>query len=405
VIDLDVPGSPSSVRAAAEWLSPTLRDSVAAWADTAADVRASSQHWQGASGDAYRDTASRAVAAGDDQSGPLSDAAEKMRAYAGQLERMQEDFAEHLAAASAGGLQVAGSVVQPPLDAVSPGREPEPDASASVTASWQAAEARYRTQVARIELYDEISAQVGTAWGNLQAWIDANLVAFRDGTLGDSLVTQILDKARDANKALVDWAIETRDLQWGEALVSLRASSAETRAAAETFRDGLRSGNPAVRAAAEAADPAALRRTANGLEAAAEALERTPFRHVPLIGTVAGLGLAGASIAAGDSPSSVIIEEAGSVVGGVVGGAAVVGVAALAGATAPVWVVGAGVVAGGLAIGYGASWAYENWVPQDVRESIDAGLENAWDATTDFAEDAWDNVSDGVSGAWNAVFG
>jgi hypothetical protein len=49
--------------------------------------------------------------------------------------------------------------------------------------------------------------------------------------------------------------------------------------------------------------------------------------------------------------------------------------------------------------------AYENGVPQDVRESIDAGLENAWDATTDFAEDAWDNVSDGVSGAWNAVFG
>jgi hypothetical protein len=49
--------------------------------------------------------------------------------------------------------------------------------------------------------------------------------------------------------------------------------------------------------------------------------------------------------------------------------------------------------------------AYENGVPQDVRELIEAGLEHAWDATTDFAEDAGDKVSDGFSGTWNAVFG
>lgn len=40
-----------------------------------------------------------------------------------------------------------------------------------------------------------------------------------------------------------------------------------------------------------------------------------------------------------------------------------------------------------------------------MRESIDAGLENAWDATTDCAEHAWDDVSDGASGAGNGVFG
>jgi hypothetical protein len=404
VIDLDVPGSPTSVRAAAEWMSTTLRDAVTQWADTAADIRTSSQHWQGESGDAYRDTARRAVTAGDDQAGPLGDAAEKLRAYAGELERMQEDFTGHLVAAAGGGLQVSGTVVQPPADAVSPSREPGPDAEANDVASWEAADARHRTQLARIELYGEISTEVGTAWGNLETWVDANLFAFRDGHRGDSLASQILEQARDANRALVDWAIETRDLAYGQALDALRRSSAETRAAAELFRDGLRSGNPAVRAAAEAADPAALRQTAHGLEDAADALRRTPLRHLPVVGTAAGLGLAGASIASGDSPSSVLIEVAGSAVGGVVGGAAVVGIAALAGATAPAWVVGAGVVAGGLAIGYGASWAYENWVPQDVRESIDAGLEDAWDATTDFAEDAWDTVSGGVSGAWGAVF-
>ncbi|GIG36451.1 hypothetical protein [Cellulomonas pakistanensis] len=405
MIDLDVPGSPSSVRAAAEWLSPALRDAVTAWADTAADIRTSSHHWQGESGDAYRDTAARAVTAGDDQTGPLSDAAEKLRAYAGQLERMQEDFAEHLATAAAGGLQVDGTVVHPPADAVSPGREPGAGAQASDVAAWEAAESRYRSQVAKIELYEEISTEVGTAWGELEAWIDANLVAFRDGTLGESLATRLLSFARDANRGLVDWVLETHDLQLERDIAELGRTATTQRAEAELFRDGLRSGNPAVRAAAEAADPAAIRRAANAAELAADALGHTPVRHLPVIGTAVGLGLAGASIASGDSPSRVIAEEAGSAVGAVAGGALVVAGAALGTATAPVWAVGAGVVVGGLALGYGAKWAYENWVPQDVRESIDAGLEDAWDATTDFAQDAWEDMSSGVSGAWKSVFG
>ena len=57
-------------------------------------------------------------------------------------------------------------------------------------------------------------------------------------------------------------------------------------------------------------------------------------------------------------------------------------------------------------------WAYESWVPQDVREAIDAGMEQAWDATTDFAEDAWENTTDVVGDAahdigkaWKGVFG
>ena len=47
-----------------------------------------------------------------------------------------------------------------------------------------------------------------------------------------------------------------------------------------------------------------------------------------------------------------------------------------------------------------------------VRESIDAGMEQAWDATADFAEDAWENTGEffGDAGhemgkAWKSVFG
>lgn len=68
-------------------------------------------------------------------------------------------------------------------------------------------------------------------------------------------------------------------------------------------------------------------------------------------------------------------------VAGIAGGAVVVaGAAALATAgvvTAPVWVVGGLAVGAGIAASYGASWAYENLIPQATREKIDEGLRDA----------------------------
>lgn len=47
----------------------------------------------------------------------------------------------------------------------------------------------------------------------------------------------------------------------------------------------------------------------------------------------------------------------------------------------------------------------------DVREAIDAGMRDAWDATTDFAEDAWDNttefvgdVAHNIGKAWDGLW-
>ena len=73
--------------------------------------------------------------------------------------------------------------------------------------------------------------------------------------------------------------------------------------------------------------------------------------------------------------------------------------------TAPGWVTAAAVVGGAFVIGAGAVWLYEEHVPQDVREAVDAGLENAWDATRDFASDAWDTMSGGVTDTWRSVSG
>jgi hypothetical protein len=100
----------------------------------------------------------------------------------------------------------------------------------------------------------------------------------------------------------------------------------------------------------------------------------------------------------GDDPSSTAVNIAGGIVGGVA--AAAVGALAAAGiVTLPVWGTALVVTGAAVAVGAGAVWAYESWVPQDVREAIDAGMEQAWDATTDFAEDAWENTTDFVGDA------
>lgn len=405
MIDLDVPGSPASVRAAAEWLSPTLRDAVDTWSDATAQIRTSSNHWQGESGDAYREVAGRAVTAGDDQRDVLLDAAEKLRAYAGQLERMIEDFDGYRIDAISAGLHVVGTVVHAPTTPVSPGPRPGSGAPSSDVTDWNSAQAAFEAQSDRVDLYDEIATDVGTAWGRLQSWIEANLVAFRDGTGSPTAASQLVAGLSETSGVVLDASLGLYSAQLTGSIQSLRDAAAQTRLQASAFQDALRSGHPGLRAAAEAADPAALRRAASGLEAAADTLGHSPLRRLPMLGTALGLGMAAHDIASGESASSVIVGEVGAAAGGALTGLAIAGGAALIGVTAPVSVVAIGVVVGSVAIGAGATWAYENLVPQDIRESIDAGLEDAWDATTDFAEDAWDTVSDGVSDAWNAVLG
>ena len=112
------------------------------------------------------------------------------------------------------------------------------------------------------------------------------------------------------------------------------------------------------------------------------------------------------------NPSSSAVNIVGGVLGGVAATAAVGALAAAGIVTLPVWGTAVVVAGVGVAVGAGAVWAYENWVPQDVRESIDAGMEQAWDATADFAEDAWENTGEffGDAGhemgkAWKSVFG
>lgn len=222
---------------------------------------------------------------------------------------------------------------------------------------------------------------------------------------------KILSGLRDAGDEAPKIYLEGQALAWKETAAALTSHAEELHLGASDFVRELRSGNPATKAAAEAANPTGMRWAADEAEDLARGLSRAS-KVVPVVGWGVDIWNLGSDMASGDDPSSTGVEILGGIAGGA---AATAGVAALAAAgvvTLPVW--GTAVVVGGtaVAVGAGAVWAYENWVPQDVCESIDAGMEDAWDATSDFAEDAWENTSDfvgdvghNVGKAWKGVFG
>lgn len=386
-IETRVDGEPEQVRTAAEWLDPRLKNAADEAADDTYRARGSTYgHWFGDSGPAYRSVATDLAQAADEARGRARDAAEKLRAYAGQLERMKEDFASMRGEASAAGLRVVGTVIHAPVNSL--GFCPGPGAD-------QADIDAYDAYADKVDVYNEFATEVDERWTLLEDWIAGNLDGFATG-LVDSKAKSLWEWFSTVNATAVSLHLNATEAGWKRHISDLREAAKETRARAAEVRSAARSGNPARRASVAGENPRDLRRTARHLDDAAEAVRRGG-RFVPFLGPVLDVVMAGSDIAGGDSPSSRLVELGA----GVAGGLLVAGGIALAGVSAPVWGTALAVTAGAVAVGAGGRWLYENVVPQDVRESIDAGLGRAWDATTDFAEDAWG----GVSGAWNSVFG
>lgn len=401
-IDTTTHGDADQVQAAADWLDPDLKDAADGSSNVTSFIPTGVRsHWFGESADDYVTILQRTTDAADEVAGLARDAAEKLRSYAGQLRRMKEDFAKHREDARAAGLPVTGMVIGRPVSLipVCPATRDDPH--------WD----EWQEHLDRIELYNEIAADVGAWWGELEVWISENLDGFLSGMPTQTTADKILSGLRDAGDETPKIYLEGQALAWKETAAELTSHAEELRLGASEFVRELRSGNPATKAAAEAANPTGMRWAADEAEDLARGLSRAS-KVVPVVGWGVDIWNLGSDMASGDDPSSTGVEILGGIAGGA---AATAGVAALAAAgvvTLPVW--GTAVVVGGaaVAVGAGAVWAYENWVPQDVRESIDAGMEDAWDATSDFAEDAWENTSDfvgdvghNVGKAWKGVFG
>lgn len=401
-IDTTTYGDAAQIRAAAEWLDPGLKDAADTVSNgatlTSTSVRG---HWYGESADDYVTILLQVSDAAKEILPHARDAAEKFRSYAGQLERMKSDFAAHRERAADQGLPVNGKVIARPvcLVPVCPTSREDP-----YWGEWQA----YLDQV---EVYNEIAADIGAWWGELEVWIAENLDGFLGGLPEQSVAEKILTGLSSAGGTASRIYLGAQGLSWAGTARQLVSTAERLRTGASDFVRGLRSGNPAVRAAAEAANPSGMRWAAGEAEDLARRLARAG-KVLPAVGWGIDIWSLGSALENEDDPSSTAVNIAGGVVGGIATTAAVGALVAAGVITLPVWGTAVVVAGAAVAVGAGATWAYNEWVPQDVREAIDAGMSDAWDATTDFAEDAWENtgdfvgdVGDNIGKAWKGVFG
>lgn len=397
MIETKVEGSPAAVRTAATWVGETLRGQVVDAGQDATDARRrAASSWEGEASSAYRSFAGKVVEASDEQADDLSKVAEKLRTYAVKLDHIQGRMAGRRGEASGGGLTVAGTVIQQPPDPVRPADLPAGSSQAEADA-WDRDNAAFERANDKVELYNRLSTEVEDDLTNLEEWIEANLTAI--ATVEDPPLSSYLMKQLQKAPALaMMFGTDLRGRQLRADSEELRRRSEDLRRQADEARAARRSGNPARAAAGNAVDVRDTRRTARGLDAISEGAERLG-RRVPVIGTVLSLGLAGNDIANGESPGQTIASEAAGMAGGALGAAAVVGGAALLGATAPVWGVAVGAAALGVGAGMLAEYAWDHWVPEDVTEAIDEGLEEFGEGVADVASD----VGEAASDAWDAV--
>ena len=354
-IEVRMPGSPASVRAVADWLDPVKARMSDVDVELAYIWGDSNHYWTGESGQAWRDAVGSVRERAMGATGYIGDSVEVFRAYANRLERVQEDFATLRFQAGEVGLRVVGATVFPPTTSLNycpaPGA-PEDDI------------AEYEDYLDKVASYNDLGTQVGTMIGELDAWIGANIVPLvaRVGELQSLAGTvEALIGNDNGNEEVANGVLEGYETFSDDRLEEWRKTHVSLQEEADTFRDQLRSGNPAVRAAAEAADPQAMRQ---GVERLAEQIGRVSSfsRVIPVAGAVIDVVSIAAEVEDGGSLTSELAELGG----GIAGGAAVA-----AGASGPIGWVAGGVVVGGYVAGKVTRWLWEAAVPLDTRESID----------------------------------
>ena len=366
-LNLAIPGVPGDIRSAAQWLDPTVADAlINADIELSAMVYDAQTYWTGESGYAFN-SAAQAVRRGNFAVPEfVKNVAEVLRAYAGRLERGREDFDDYIDYAKRHGLTAHGHVIWAPTTTLRVCPHPDGPDSPELR-EWNA----YQD---RVDIYNDLSAKVGTWWGQLDVWIAEQFGGLVAGVDQLKEASTVYDGLVQGNEAVVEFAFDYADARVARDLQAFRSQVSALQADADMYRTALRSGNPALRAAAEAADPRAMRAGVRALNEMIEGVAKSS-KIIPVVGTVIDIVATGAQVASGESDSSALAGLAG----GIGGGAAAAGIIAAAGVAIPP--VGVALMVGGSAVlaGQGATWAWEAWVPLDTREAIDAGLDDVWD--------------------------
>ncbi|WP_143033850.1 hypothetical protein [Nocardioides sp. YR527] len=380
MLETKVDGAPGDVEAAANWLRSRLKGAVTTAGDKVQVARSMAlDGWEGDAGDAYRGYARGLVAAADDLAPVVERAASKFELYAHRLRTCQDRMADSREKASAGGLNVSGTVIAEPPTAVGPS-VPSRALSTGEQAQLDQAMAAYEVAAAKVELYNRLIDEVVAERESFTQWIAANLTPARAEIKQE---TSGLDKFRDFLKDNAHALLIGFTTSGGEKGLGKRAK--ELMKEAEDLRKLRRSGHPGRRAEG---NKATTKAKVKGLGKFAEWAGKGGKAFGPI-----GIGLelwnAYGDLKEGKSPGKVITSTAASIGAGMVAGAAIAGITASSPAWGTALAVGFGAAVVGVAAGAGAAAGWDA-LPDSFTDSVDEGIKDGWNGATDGVENAWD---------------
>ena len=402
MIETKVEGSPSSVRTAGHFLDATLKSATTRAADqTAMARRTGSVSWEGAASDSYLRVASQLLDAADEQTRHAAAAGRRFEEYADRLERLQDRMVQCRGRASAGGLVVAGTVIEQPTDAVPPADLPA-GSTPQAARHWDEENTAFELQKQKVQLYNDLRSEVADDWATFQGWIDTELRSFWSAIDQPALAEILRNALSKVPAASVAMGLDVNAKQLQQYAKDATTRSAQLRDQATAAAAARRSGNPARRAAGEAVDSSAARRAAAELADDAKFADRFA-KHIPVLGYALAFGSDGYAIAHGDSPGKVVGSEVAGLAGGAAGGALVVGGAALIGVGAPVIAVAAGAAVVGVGASLAAEYAWDHWVPDGTKEAIDDGLKDFGNGVKNVVSGVGSGVKDAAGDLGDAV--
>ncbi len=376
--DAEVAGSPSSIRAAAEWLRHKA-ESAAKEADVIDGLIASTsyRYWQGRAGDAFSALvndmvmASREVA---DYAGPF---AETLHVYAGRVERMQEHFEGFLRHAADVGLTVSGLTVCAPVWV---GAVPQSDHDET----WE----EWRGHQTRLREYERMQGDVVAWHGDHLAWVYSNLFTYAASLPAQSQAQIMNDRIRLAASLGFPAVNKYLDARWAQKIAAL-TSRAEGFAFAsdEIVRRSTASGSPELRARLREAiangTPASFDGVADRLGSVVEVTKTLRSVLDKVGGPLIDVGLGAWAIADGAEPVDVAVEWVGGL-----GASGVAGVV-VAGATLPFWASATIVIGVGAAGSWAAGMIWES-TPASWRHGIYEFTEDGFIIVGDVGENVGD---------------